>query len=530
MKSIANVVFIGAVLVAPLAQSLFAGANKSDSVAIERTQNRSPEFYVSPEDVGFFMNYTGFTPGQGGAEGTRFLKGGIGTKALEMIDAAEETIIMSVFLYDSFYAPEKIDGPDMVGALQKAFLTKRETHPDIRIAVILDPSHKAYGGRLSPAEKELRENGIDVFYSDLLSGLKKASLLGIREGMGHTSRFFDALTFRKAGNLSSKVFSRARIPVKFDGDPVTLESAYIAFLLKANHRKLLVTDVHGADYEALVTSANPHNASANHVNTAVTVKGDTARYIHNMLRLDIKQCIRLGQRYSHWCDTVDADYRRDYLEKRFPVLALDTPRSTTRTEKRSVGAVFVSEKKIADAVCAMLDQVGPGDQVRIQMFYLSYKPVLKAIVSAAKRTDRPVRLLLDANKDSFNKEKDGTPNRQVAHDLVKRCKNVDVRWYSTHGEQNHAKIMTISNPARGTYEMTTGSCNWTGRNMDGVNMESNLVLSGARDACESFNTLFDLFWTNSDGNEYSLDFDTYGGSASRWKWKRGEKPFYWSTF
>ena len=139
------------------------------------------------------------------------------------------------------------------------------------------------------------------------------------------------------------------------------------------------------------------------------------------------------------------------------------------------------------------------------MFYLSYQPVLDAIVRAAEVTEAPVRLLLDANKDSFNKEKDGTPNRQAARWLLNQARDrkarLEVRWYSTHGEQNHAKTMSISNPATRKYQITTGSCNWTGRNMAGVNMESNVLLDGAVKPVEDFNVLFDLFWSNSDGKE-----------------------------
>jgi phosphatidylserine/phosphatidylglycerophosphate/cardiolipin synthase-like enzyme len=190
----------------------------------------------------------------------------------------------------------------------------------------------------------------------------------------------------------------------------------------------------------------------------------------------------------------------------------------------------VSEGEIPDAVMEMLGQVEEGDEVRIQMFYLSYVPVAEAVVEASQRTKKPVRILLDANKDSFNKEKDGTPNRQVARYLKKMSENIEVRWYSTHGEQNHAKIMTITNAKRGKYELTTGSCNWTGRNMDGVNMEANVLVSDSKKLCGSFNDLFDMFWSNGDGNEYSVDYEAFSETASGWKWKRGEKPFYWSTF
>jgi hypothetical protein len=45
-----------------------------------------------------------------------------------------------------------------------------------------------------------------------------------------------------------------------------------------------------------------------------------------------------------------------------------------------------------------------------------------------------------------------------------------------------------------------------------------------------FNERFDLFWTNADGNEYSLPYETFKKAAPDRKWKRGEAPYYWSTF
>ena len=243
---------------------------------------------------------------------------------------------------------------------------------------------------------------------------------------------------------------------------------------------------------------------------------------------------QLGRLYAHWNDRANPIYRKNYFKDRFPLLDLDLSRSTTKSNERKVAALFVTESMILESIVHTLDQVSAQDEVRIQMFYLSFQPVLDAIVKASTVSKHPVRLLLDANKDSFNREKDGTPNRQVAQFLRDEAARlggrIEIRWYSTHGEQNHAKTMSVTSKSNQKHILTTGSCNWTGRNMDGVNMESNIVLLGAKQATEEFNRLFDLFWSNSDGNEYSLDYKAFQEAASDWKWKRGEKPFYWSSF
>lgn len=68
----------------------------------------------------------------------------------------------------------------------------------------------------------------------------------------------------------------------------------------------------------------------------------------------------------------------------------------------------MTESKIRDEIIAGLKGVGPEDEVRIQMFYQSNRPVIDAILAAGKITTKPVRLILDPNKDAFNAIKDGT--------------------------------------------------------------------------------------------------------------------------
>ena len=508
----------------------------NEASIIRRTNIHSPTYYVADRDVDFFINYTGWDPRPTptGPRG-RFFHSQIGEKARQMIAAARDHIILSVFLFDNIYADEEPE-IDIAGQLVSLLIGKKESHPEMTIAVILDPSHRAYGDRVAPAERELRDNGIDVFYSDLLGGLKKASFLGVRETAGHINRCMDSLTFHGWGYFWTGLFQRVPAPigVKIDGERLTMRMTYDFMLAKANHRKILVADDgHGGD-EALVTSANPHNASAFHVNTALSVRGTPAKYIYLALREDVSKCARLGRIYAHWQYNSDSAYRKRYVEDRLARIPLEADNVRSPTPDRPAGVGFVTEARIPSSVIRMLDDVAPTDQVRIQMFYLSYQPVLDALLRAARIVDTPIRLLLDANKDSFNKVKDGTPNRQVARYLLEKCQKndgkIEVRWYSTHGEQNHAKIMSITDPSGRKNILTTGSCNWTGRNMAGVNMEANLIVTGSERLNRTFNEYFDRFWTNADGMEYSLDYEAFSKTASSFKWRIGERPFYYSSF
>lgn len=512
-----------------------AMAEERATAEIQRTNVHSPVFRVAADEVRFLMDHTGFVPqpDQPGG-GVRFFISEINPAALEMIGRAKRHIVLSVFLFDNLYAATP-GQTDLVKAYTDALLRKKVECPDIDIAVILDASHRAYGHRVSPAEQTFRSHGIDVFYSDLLANLKSGTLLGVREGAGHLNRGADRLTLGAWSAVFSEVFGRAKLPARFDGDLLSLESVYNAVMLKANHRKLLVTDNGAGEYEALVTSANPHNASASHINTGLWVRGVPARFIYNVLCADLRQSAGLGGVYAHWHAAAGRQYRRTFFETHFPALPLTDSAVRSNAPPRTIGVTVVTEAEIRSAVMAALTHAGPGDAIRIQMFYLSFQPVIDAILAAADRTGQPIQLLLDANKDSFNMEKDGTPNRQVARFMLAEAKRrglpIAIRWYATHGEQNHAKVMSITNPRTGRYILTTGSCNWTGRNIDGINMEANLVLEGARDCVESFNSRFDLLWSNADGCVYSLPYEAFRDqTAADWKWRLGEQPFYYGAF
>jgi hypothetical protein len=177
----------------------------------------------------------------------------------------------------------------------------------------------------------------------------------------------------------------------------------------------------------------------------------------------------------------------------------------------------------------MLSSAQDEDEVRIQMFYLSEFKVIDAIIDAAKRVKKPMRIILDANKNAFGSEKDGTPNRQVAAHLMQKKKelglDLQIRWYDTEQEQNHAKIMSITNPddQKPKYELINGSANWTGKNLKDINLEANVCIKGSQKVVSKFNRLFDLLWNNSDGMVYTIPYQgKYEAHSGMHKWRGGE--------
>ena len=490
----------------------------------QRLTTQSPWFYISEDAIALQESYSGFDP----QKGKRFSRLTIGDKALDMIENANELILASVFLFDTTHSENKPER-DIVKELTNSLVKKKKDNPGISIVVILDPINKAYGQRISPAVRQLVDNGIDIFYSDLIS-TKSATALGIAEAVRDSLRVVDRLSLGTMGRVLSLIAS-PKIPIKssLDEEGLSIEGLWNSIALKANHRKLLVTD--SADtFEGLISSANPHNASIPSTNFSISVKGDLAKYIYMVLREDIVFSKKLG--YALWSDK-SRKYRKQFLTNTLPEIPSEMIKTGIKSESTPVGVCFMTESRIRDQVIKMLKDAQENDEIRIQMFYLSDLKVVNAIVNTAKRLKKPVRIILDPNKDAFGKEKDGTPNRQVAAFLMQKKKqlglNLDIRWYDTHGEQNHAKIMTITNDKtnKPKYELINGSANWTGKNLKDINLEANVRVKDSKKIVTKFNKLFERFWENSDGMIYTVDYrGKYEAHTGIKKWLDGEKWGY----
>lgn len=481
----------------------------------------SPWYSVQQEDIELYESYTWYDH----QLQQRFHKLNICDKALDMISKSEKNLIICAFLFDCLY-PKAPAPRDIVTELTNAAIARKKEYPEMTVILILDPVNKAYGNRTSPAVKKLVENGIDVFYSDLLA-TKSATKLGIGETLRELVAFANTATLG-ISNAILHSFSRIKLPIKnsLDEKGMSIEMLWTATALKANHRKLIVADINGRQYETLVTSANPHNASVPAANYALCVKGPLSRYVYMVLRADamysakIKDCI--------WSDK-SKSYRKNYFKKQLP--AIDYQPQAITDSNNLAKACFVSEIQIKNAVLEMLKSAKPQDQIRIQMFYLSELGIVEQFLETAKKSKAEIKVLLDPNKDSFNLQKDGTPNRQVAAYLMQKKKelglNLTIRWYDTHGEQNHAKIMSITNKLTSKYELINGSCNWSGKNINDINMEANIFIKDAPVAVNKFNKVFDMLWSNSDGKHYTIEYHgKYEKHAGMHKWIQGEKWGY----
>ncbi|MDD4363709.1 MAG: hypothetical protein PHD33_05850 [Atribacterota bacterium] len=173
---------------------------------------------------------------------------------LNLINNAEDYIILDMFLFNDEYNRE-YNFPNVSEELTNVLINKKESNPDIDILFITDEINNFYGVYESQYLENLKENNIDVVVTD---NEKIRDSNPLYAGFWRTAiKWFGT---EGEGWLPN--------PFSPDSEDVTLRGYLKLLNFKANHRKVIVTDKAG-----IVTSANPHDASAYHSNIAFKVEG-----------------------------------------------------------------------------------------------------------------------------------------------------------------------------------------------------------------------------------------------------------------
>src|SRR5262249_17786629 len=135
------------------------------------------------------------------------------------------------------------------------------------ILFITDPINDVYGGAPSPLLDELRRAGIEVVVTDLDR---------LRDSNPGYSAVWRTLVRWWGNSAGGGSFVNP-----FDGadDGISLRSWLALLNFKANHRKVIVADAADGTLTALVTSANPHDASSAHSNVALRFSGTLAEQV-----------------------------------------------------------------------------------------------------------------------------------------------------------------------------------------------------------------------------------------------------------
>lgn len=446
------------------------------------TDLRTPALAVAPDEVRFLYDLTYTSP-----EGLPVHEQAIFDEVFSIIDNAESFIVADFFLFNELMGAENAVYRPLSRELADRLIAKKRERSALRILLVTDPINDIYGGIASSLLEELTQAGIDVVMTDL------AHLRDSNPLYSPGWRLFAQWWGNDAGAGS--------MPNPFDTGPsrITLRSWLALANFKANHRKLIVADRADGTLTALVTSANPHDASSAHSNVALRFTGDVAKQV-------AESEIAIA-RFSGWSGSMYVSGK----ESPPP----DDPRA-------AIHISYVTERGIRDQLLDAIDGTRNGDAVRIAMFYLSDRKIVESLLRAAGERNVIVQLILDPNRDAFGRSKDGVPNRPVANELVtKSGGNVQVRWYRTHGEQFHTKLALITRSDR--LIASLGSANLTRRNIGNYNLEANVALEMGADQPLAKHMLgyFDRLWTNQGAaaTEYTAPFGAYR-DASRTKYIR----------
>jgi phosphatidylserine/phosphatidylglycerophosphate/cardiolipin synthase-like enzyme len=383
-----------------------------------------------------------------------------------------------MFLFNAFAG--EIDGRHrpLSEELTRALVAQRRPHPALTAVFITDPVNTVYGSLAPTHFQRLEAAGVRVLKTDL-DRLRDPNPLW--SGLWRLCcRWMDAEP--NEGWLPNPLAERQ----------ASLASWMRLLNFKANHRKTVIAD-RGDRWLGLVTSANPHDASSRHGNVALRFAGPAA--------LDLLATERSAAAISG-------------LD---PAFALPRPPARDYLEADEGRLRILTEARIREASIAMIDAARPGERLDMAMFYLAHREVIGALKRAARRGVK-VRALLDPNHDAFGRQKSGLPNRPVGMELHRA--GIEVRWCLTTGEQCHAKLLLLEH-ADGSGEVLLGSANFTRRNLDNFNMETNVEWQApaGHPALEAVRDYFALRWGNGNGERHSLPFADYADD-SPWRYWR----------
>jgi len=396
--------------------------------------------------------------------GTRQSEQEIFDVAFELIERSRRLLLLDLFLYNDFQGKNPERTRLLSGELTERLIRQKTENPAMRVVLITDPINTVYGSIPSAQFERLRQAGIEVVLTDLGK---------LRDPNPLYSLIWRFL-IRRFGNSR-----RGWIPSPIGGGPrVTLRSYLAAFNFKANHRKTIIADC-GDDWQALVTSANPHDASSAHTNIGVRSGGKAVRDL-----LETENAV------LRFCGSAPVD------------VVVDTAPQADGTTVQ-----VLTEGAIKVAALRMIEAARRSERLSVSTFYLSDRDLVKSLKGAQQR-GVALRLLLDPNKDAFGNPKYGIPHRAVASELV--SEGVDIRWVHTHGEQCHTKLI-LKESMTGEAELLAGSANLTRRNLDNFNLETSVLVrtSASAEVFRDAKFHFDLLWYGQPGRVFSVPYEHY---------------------
>jgi phosphatidylserine/phosphatidylglycerophosphate/cardiolipin synthase-like enzyme len=428
----------------------------------------SPWYTVPAAAVGFIADITAAD-----AYGRPVVSQAIFDEMLSVVHAARDFIVLDYFLFNdkrARAAEAALPIRALSQELRDALIERRRAVPALRIVLITDPINTPRGVPSNDFQM-LRAAGIDIVVTDT-ARLRDSSFL-------YSS--FGRMTSGWWGGRSRR---RSRLATLLDS---------------VNHRRTLIADDGRGGLTGIIGSADPQDAASADSNVAARISGPT---LQPLLASELAIA-----RFSGWSGAVG------------PSPALFPPERADLDE-RSARIGIATESALRNTLLAHLDATANGDAIDIAMCYLADRAVIESLLAANARGVH-VRLILDPTKDGSGEASSSIPNGPVASELVTASDGaIHVRWFRTHGEQYHSKLVMVSGTER--VWVTLGSADLTRRNLDGYNLTANVAIEVARGTplALQMGDYFETLWSNRAvlGIEYTADFGVYADASQSSYW------------
>jgi hypothetical protein len=431
------------------------------------TRIASSWYAVPASEVGFLADVTAAD-----AYGRPAVSQAIFDQVLTLVHGARAFIVLDYFLFNDkrYSAADAAPSRALSQELRDALIERRHAEPRLRVLLITDPVNVPAGVPSNDFQM-LRAAGVDIAVTDI-ARLRDSSLL-----------------YSSLRRLSFGWWGSGR------------RRSWLAGLFEsANHRRTIIADDGRGGLIGIIGSADPHDASSAYSNVAAKISGPAlAPLLESELAI---------ARFSGW--TGPADW----------ALPAPPPKEEARLDARAARIAVATESAVRNTLLEHIDGAVNGDSIDIAMCHLAERAVIESLLAANARGVR-VRLILDPNKDSSGEAISSIPNGPVASELVTASDGaIHVRWYRTHGEEFHVKLVMIHSAERLWF--TLGSADLTRRNLGDHNLTANLAVEVARGTPLELqmHDYFEKLWSNraSLGIEYTADFGVYADASQSSYW------------
>jgi len=361
-------------------------------------------------------------------------------ETLKVVRGAREFLVLDYFMFNSHRGDLDAASPllrPLTATLRDALIERRQAVPNLKVLFITDPINELYGAEPSHELRLLKAAGVDVVVTNL-DALRDSNHL-------YSSAWRLAVNWWSPNTRGEGSFPN---PLNDSNTPLPFGAWARLLNFKANQRKVVIGDDGHGGLVGIVGSGNPHDASGANSNVAARIAGPVLSSL-----LDSELAIA---RFSGW---------QGSIKTATASVAATTQASPETTSGITAGKLArvqtLTEGAINDALLERIDATVKDDSVDIAMYYIADRNVVEALLAASRRGVN-VRLILDPNRDAYGHTTSGLPNQPAAGELVSEADGkIRVRWYRTHGEQFHTKLVLVYGPERLWF--TLGSANLTSR-------------------------------------------------------------------